>query len=89
MPAKPHINIITAGHVDAGKSTLIGRLLFDTGTIREEELRKLKDQAAEYKKETFEFAFAMDTNVEERTARRYTKIWGLTRYLNPYVQIKT
>jgi len=66
MPAKPHINVITAGHVDAGKSTLIGRLLFDTGTIREEELRKLKDQAAEYKKETFEFAFAMDTNIEER-----------------------
>jgi elongation factor 1-alpha len=66
MPAKPHINVITAGHVDSGKSTLIGRLLFDTGTIREEELRKLKEQAAEYKKETFEFAFAMDTNVEER-----------------------
>ncbi len=66
MPAKPHINVITAGHVDSGKSTLIGRLLFDTGTIREEELRKLKEQAAEYKKETFEFAFVMDATKEER-----------------------
>ncbi len=66
MANKPHINIMTAGHVDAGKSTLIGRLLFDTGAIREEEMRKLKDLATELKKETFEFAFVMDTVKEER-----------------------
>jgi len=66
MPAKPHINLITAGHVDSGKSTLIGRLLFDTGTIREEEMRKLKEAAKEMKKETFEFAYVMDTVKEER-----------------------
>jgi len=66
MPAKPHINIMTAGHVDAGKSTLIGRLLFDTGTIKEEDMRKLKELAKEYKKETFEFAFVMDATKEER-----------------------
>ncbi|MCD6403020.1 MAG: hypothetical protein J7K98_01680, partial [Candidatus Aenigmarchaeota archaeon] len=36
MPEKPHLNIVTAGHVDAGKSTLIGRLLFDSGAIRED-----------------------------------------------------
>jgi len=66
MPAKPHINIITAGHVDAGKSTLIGRLLYDTGVIREEEMRKLKDTAKEFKRETFEFAFVMDKVKEER-----------------------
>jgi elongation factor 1-alpha len=66
MPAKPHINIITAGHVDCGKSTLIGRMLYETGAIREEELRKLKEVAAELKKETFEFAFIMDRLKEER-----------------------
>ena len=66
MANKPHLNIVTAGHVDAGKSTLIGRLLFDTGAIREEEMRKLKEAASEYKKETFEFAFVMDTVKEER-----------------------
>ena len=66
MADKPHINIMTAGHVDAGKSTLIGRLLFDTGAIQETEMRKLKDIAAELKKETFEFAFVMDTVKEER-----------------------
>jgi elongation factor 1-alpha len=66
MPNKPHINIMTAGHVDAGKSTMIGRLLYDTGAIREEEMRKLKEIAKELKKETFEFAFVMDTVKEER-----------------------
>ncbi len=66
MADKPHINVMTAGHVDAGKSTLIGRLLYDTGAIREEEMRKLREVAAEMKKETFEFAFVMDTVKEER-----------------------
>lgn len=66
MPNKPHINLMTAGHVDAGKSTLIGRLLYDTGAVREDEMRKLKEAAKEYKKETFEFAFVMDTVKEER-----------------------
>jgi len=66
MPTKPHINIMTAGHVDAGKSTLIGRILYEAGAIREEELRKLKEVATQLKKETFEFAFVMDTVKEER-----------------------
>ncbi len=66
MATKPHINLMTTGHVDAGKSTLVGRLLYDTGAIREEEMRKLKELATEFKKETFEFAFVMDTQKEER-----------------------
>jgi elongation factor 1-alpha len=66
MPSKPHINLMTAGHVDSGKSTLVGRLLFDSGAIREDELRKLKDTATELKKETWEFAYVMDTVKEER-----------------------
>ena len=66
MAEKPHLNIITAGHVDHGKSTLIGRLLYDSGTLSEQELRKLKEKAKELKKETFEFAFVMDNLKEER-----------------------
>jgi elongation factor 1-alpha len=67
MPAKPHINLMTAGHVDSGKSTLLGRLLYDSGAIREEEMRKLKETAKELKKETWEFAYAVDTVKEERS----------------------
>ncbi|MFQ6010382.1 MAG: translation elongation factor EF-1 subunit alpha [Candidatus Aenigmatarchaeota archaeon] len=66
MAAKPHMNLVTIGHVDHGKSTLIGRLIFDTGNIREDDMRKLKELAKEYKKETFEFAFVMDKLKEER-----------------------
>jgi elongation factor 1-alpha len=66
MAEKPHINIITSGHVDHGKSTLIGRLLFDSGAIGEQDMRKLKEKAKELKKETFEFAFVMDNLKEER-----------------------
>ena len=66
MAEKPHINIITAGHVDHGKSTLLGRLLFDSGALSDQELRKLKEVAKEVKKETFEFAFVMDKLKEER-----------------------
>lgn len=60
------MNLITAGHVDHGKSTLIGRLLYDSGSLTDQELRKLKDKAKELKKETFEFAFVMDQLKEER-----------------------
>lgn len=66
MGEKPHLNIISAGHVDHGKSTLIGRMLYDSGALSEQELRKLKDIAKEVKKETFEFAFVMDQLKEER-----------------------
>src|SRR3989338_7576632 len=66
MAAKPHMNLVVIGHVDHGKSTLVGRLVYDTGGIREEEMRKLKDLAKELKKETFEFAFVMDRLKEER-----------------------
>jgi len=66
MAEKPHLNIMTAGHVDSGKSTLIGRLLYDSGAIKEEEMRKFKEAAKDLKKETFEFAFVMDVHKEER-----------------------
>ncbi len=64
--AKPHINIIFVGHVDHGKSTTVGRLLFDGGIIDEQTLKKLKEKAQEVGKAGFEFAFIMDVAKEER-----------------------
>jgi len=66
MAAKPHLNLIFTGHVDHGKSTMVGRVLFDTGALSENDLRKLKEEAAKLGKATFEFAFAMDQLKEER-----------------------
>ena len=63
---KIHINLVFIGHVDHGKSTSVGRLLFDSGNIPEQEMRKLKDKAEELGKGGFEFAFVMDNLKEER-----------------------
>lgn len=63
---KPHINLVFVGHVDHGKSTTVGRLLFDTGAIEEQAMRKLKEKAEELGKGGFEFAFVMDNLKEER-----------------------
>jgi len=63
---KPHMNLVFIGHVDHGKSTMVGRLLFDSGNVSEQDLRKLKDKAKEVGKSGFEFAFVMDNLKEER-----------------------
>lgn len=67
MPkGKEHINIVFIGHVDHGKSTTVGRLLYDSGNIDEQTIRKLKEKAQELGKAGFEFAFVMDNLKEER-----------------------
>ena len=63
---KPHMNVVFVGHVDHGKSTTVGRLLFDSGVITEQVMRKLKEKAQELGKSGFEFAFVMDELKEER-----------------------
>ena len=63
---KEHVNLVFIGHVDHGKSTAVGRLLFDSGAIDETTMRKLKDKAQELGKAGFEFAFVMDNLKEER-----------------------
>ena len=66
MANKEHMNIVFIGHVDSGKSTSVGRVLYETGAISEQTLNKLKEEAAKVGKATFEFAFVMDRLKEER-----------------------
>jgi elongation factor 1-alpha len=66
MAKKPHINLVVIGHVDHGKSTTVGRLLYEAGAVDEQTLAKLKQEAAEKGKAGFEFAYVMDTIKEER-----------------------
>ncbi len=63
---KPNINVVFVGHVDHGKSTAIGRLMYDSGMVPEQELQKLKEEAQKHGKVGFEFAFVMDRFKEER-----------------------
>ena len=66
MATKEHLNLIFIGHVDHGKSTTVGRILYETGAMTDQQLRKLKEEAEKVGKATFEFAFSMDTLKEER-----------------------
>ncbi len=79
---KPHINLVFVGHVDHGKSTTVGRLLFDTGNVPEQEMRKLQDKAKELGKAGFEFAFVMD-NLKEERERGVTIDLSHKRFLTP------
>ena len=63
---KPNMNVVFVGHVDAGKSTTVGRLLYDSGAVSEQEMKKLKEEAVKHGKVGFEFAYVMDKIKEER-----------------------
>ena len=85
--AKTHLSIVICGHVDSGKSTTTGRLLFELGGIPERELEKLKEEAAALGKQSFAFAFYMDRQKEERergvtisctTKEFFTEKWHYT-----------
>ena len=57
--------IVITGHVDHGKSTLIGRLLYDTGILKEDRYQEVQTTSSELGKTT-EFAFVLDALEEER-----------------------
>lgn len=58
--------MVTIGHVDAGKSTLVGHLLQSLGLVKNQEMHKMKKTAENYNKDSFAFAFIMDDDEEER-----------------------
>jgi elongation factor 1-alpha len=60
----PKINIVIIGHIDHGKSTLIGRLLYDAGAIKTGRMKELEETTKQLQKD-FEFAFVMDSFEEE------------------------
>merc|ERR1712183_736182 len=90
MPAnseKEHLSIVICGHVDSGKSTTTGRLIFELGGLPEREMGKLKQEAERLGKGSFAFAFYMDRQKEERergvtiactTKEFYTEKWHYT-----------
>ncbi|SMY23776.1 unnamed protein product [Zymoseptoria tritici ST99CH_1A5] len=63
---KSSAGFVVVGHVDHGKSTLMGRLLLDTGAVAQREIDKYKKQATEMGKASFALAWVMDTGSEER-----------------------
>lgn len=66
MAEKPHLNLAVIGHIDHGKSTLVGRLLFETGAVPPHIIEKYREEAKAKGKESFVFAWVMDSLKEER-----------------------
>ncbi len=60
------MNIVIAGHVDHGKSTVIGRLLADTGTLPQGKLEQIREMCRRNSK-PFEYAFLLDALKDERS----------------------
>ena len=80
------LNIVIVGHVDHGKSTLVGRLYADTGSLPEGKLEKVQAICRQQGKE-FEYAFLFDAFLEEQeqgitidTARTFF-IWNGRQYI--------
>jgi len=63
---KPHMNLAVIGHIDHGKSTLVGRLMFETGAVPAHVIEQYRKEAESKGKATFEFAWVMDSLKEER-----------------------
>jgi len=63
---KPHLNLVIIGHVDHGKSTTMGHLLYLAGAIDDRTIRQYEEEAERLGKETFKFAWVLDTLKEER-----------------------
>lgn len=63
---KEHVNVVFIGHVDAGKSTIGGQMMYLTGMVDKRTLEKYEREAKEKNRETWYLSWCMDTNQEER-----------------------
>ncbi|KAI1336972.1 hypothetical protein F5Y15DRAFT_165573 [Xylariaceae sp. FL0016] len=71
---KEHVNIIFIGHVDAGKSTLGGSILYATGMVDERTLEKNKKEAKDMGRETWYLSWALDLTKEERSKGKTVEV---------------
>ncbi|KAL1964748.1 hypothetical protein VTN77DRAFT_6615 [Rasamsonia byssochlamydoides] len=71
---REHINLVFIGHVDAGKSTLGGSILYATGMVDERTLEKYKRDAKEAGRETWYLSWALDLTNEERAKGKTVEV---------------
>uniref|UniRef100_A0A2I3SED4 Tr-type G domain-containing protein n=1 Tax=Pan troglodytes TaxID=9598 RepID=A0A2I3SED4_PANTR len=63
---KTHINIVVIGHVDSGKSTITGHLIYKCSSIDKRTIEKFEKEAAEMGKGSFKYAWVLDKRKAER-----------------------
>ncbi|WEW58694.1 translation termination factor GTPase eRF3 [Emydomyces testavorans] len=71
---REHVNLIFIGHVDAGKSTLGGSILYATGMVDERTMEKYKREAKDAGRETWYLSWALDLTNEERSKGKTVEV---------------
>ncbi|GAB7363407.1 hypothetical protein MBLNU230_g3684t1 [Neophaeotheca triangularis] len=74
MYGKEHVNVIFLGHVDAGKSTLGGSILYATGMVDERTMEKYKKDAKDLGRESWYLSWALDQTKEERAKGKTVEV---------------
>jgi len=77
--SKQQIHMVVIGHVDAGKSTLMGHLLFDLGAVSQKVMHKNEQESKKIGKQSFMYAWVLDETGEERS-RGITMDVGSSRF---------
>ncbi|CAI5504099.1 unnamed protein product [Closterium sp. Naga37s-1] len=83
---KPTLHLIVLGHVDAGKSTIMGHLLHKLGRVSNKEMHRVQRDAANQGKGSFAFAWVLDESSEER-ARGVTMSVAMSRFETPKLNV--
>lgn len=71
---REHLNVVFIGHVDAGKSTCSGQLLFMTGMVNERLIEKYSKEASDKKHASWFLAYIMDALEEERAKGKTVEV---------------
>ncbi|KAI0701824.1 P-loop containing nucleoside triphosphate hydrolase protein [Cytidiella melzeri] len=71
---KEHLNIVFIGHVDAGKSTMGGNLLFLTGMVDKRTMEKYEREAKEAGRESWYLSWALDSTPQERAKGKTVEV---------------
>ncbi|KAK0206794.1 eukaryotic polypeptide chain release factor 3 [Desarmillaria ectypa] len=71
---KEHLNIVFIGHVDAGKSTMGGNLLYMTGMVDKRTMEKYEKEAKDAGRETWYLSWALDSTPQERAKGKTVEV---------------
>ncbi|KAJ6515918.1 P-loop containing nucleoside triphosphate hydrolase protein [Mycena sanguinolenta] len=80
---KEHLNIVFIGHVDAGKSTMGGNLLFLTGMVDKRTMEKYEREAKEAGRESWYLSWALDSTPQERAKGKTVEV-GRAYFETPF-----
>ena len=82
---KIHVSLVVIGHVDAGKSTTTGHLIYKCGGIDKRTIEKYEKEAAEMGKQSFKYAWVLD-NLKAERERGITIDIALWKFESPKYQ---